>query len=450
MVELISRSNVTFSIFAKAVFLLTVITTSMILSTPSLVFAQISTGDVLVIDGAAGTDGLGALFKIDLTTGQRTIISNFGDSNQGPPGENPGGLDIDLSGKVLAIDTAAGTDDHGALFSIDPFSGQRAIVSDFGNSSQGPLGVDPLIVRIDSSGDALVVDNAAGTDELGALFRVDTSTGKRILLSDFGNSGQGPTGRDPSWVHVDTFGNVFVSEANAPTFSGSLIGVDPNTGQRTTLSNFGDNTQGPLGGDPEGLHRDRSGKILLADLNAGTDINGALFSVDPSTGQRAIISNFGNSGQGPTGISPYGLDIDGSGNVIVTDLDAGTDARGALFSVDPSTGQRTMISDFGNNGQGPLGLEPGDLVVLVSPQAIVDQINGMSLPKGVQTSLTAPLEQIQAILDDENPTNDKSACGKIAAFKNIVESKEEQRNLTGEQASNLIASAQQLESVLGC
>ncbi len=37
---------------------------------------------------------------------------------------------------------------------------------------------------------------------MGALFRVDPSSGTRTLLSDFGNAGQGPTGIDPLGVAV--------------------------------------------------------------------------------------------------------------------------------------------------------------------------------------------------------------------------------------------------------
>lgn len=347
--------------------LISVIASSMIVAAPFQVFAQVSAVDILVVDGRAGTGNLGALFSVDPTTGQRIIISDFGNSGQGPTGNNLGGLDIDASGKVLVVDSHGGTDMLGALFSVDPTTGQRIIISDFGDSSQGPQGLDPLIVRIEASGDALVVDNAAGTGTRGAVFRVDPSTGQRTMLSDFGDSSQGPLGLDPSWIHVDTAGNVLVSEANAPTFSGSLVSVDPSTGQRTILSDFGDIGQGPLGGDPEGLHTDTSGKVLVVDLNAGTAIQGALFSVDPTNGQRTTISDFGNAAQGPMGLSPIGLDIDPSGIAVVTDLDAGTGTLGALFSVDPSTGQRTIISDFGDSGQGPLGMEPLDLIIVPAP-----------------------------------------------------------------------------------
>jgi uncharacterized repeat protein (TIGR03803 family) len=41
----------------------------------------------------------------------------------------------------------------------------------------------------------------------------------------------------------------------------------------------------------------------------------------------------------------------------------GANGQGALFAVNPTTGQRTVLSDFGNAAQGPTGLAPEGVVV---------------------------------------------------------------------------------------
>jgi hypothetical protein len=56
--------------------------------------AQLMPGDALVIDQTAGTDFLGALFRVDLTTGDRTLISDFGNAAQGSLGLNPNGVTL--------------------------------------------------------------------------------------------------------------------------------------------------------------------------------------------------------------------------------------------------------------------------------------------------------------------------------------------------------------------
>ena len=62
-----------------------------------------------------------------------------------------------------------------------------------------------------------------------------------------------------------------------------------------------------------------------------------LFSVNPSTGARTIISDFGDLSQGPVG-RLAGLTVNDLGDILVSGA--------ALFRVNPSTGTRTILSDF--------------------------------------------------------------------------------------------------------
>jgi hypothetical protein len=52
-----------------------------------------------------------------------------------------------------------------------------------------------------------------------------------------------------------------------------------------------------------------TGDIVVSDANDGTGNLGALFRVNPSTGVRTLLSDFGNVAQGPTGSDPYGVAI---------------------------------------------------------------------------------------------------------------------------------------------
>jgi Ca2+-binding RTX toxin-like protein len=104
--------------------------------------------------------------------------------------------------------------------------------------------------------------------------------------------------------------------------------------------------------------------VLVVDESLGASSAGGLFRVNPSTGARTLVSNFGDAAQGPLGENPFGLAIDASGSVLVVDLDAGTGDRGVLFNVNSATGVRTFISGFGNAGQGPLGMNPIGIAVV--------------------------------------------------------------------------------------
>ena len=316
--------------------------------------------DAVVSDINAGTGFDGALFRVD-ATGVRTLLSDFGNPAQGPTAGDPRGVAVESSGGVLVIASSAGTGSRGALFRVNA-AGIRTLLSDFGNPAQGPLGGfgGPRNVAIEASGAILVTDFDGGTGGLGQLFRVDRVTGNRTLLSDFGNAAQGPPAAGTfgvAGVAVEASGAILVVDMGSGT-PGKLFRVDPVTGNRTLLSDFANAAQGPLGLDPNGVAVERSGAILVVDQNVGAGFPGALFRVDPLTGNRTLLSDFGNAAQGPLGVDPVGVAVESSGAILVVDEKTENVPAGALFRVDPLTGNRTLLSDFQNAAQGPKGFDP--------------------------------------------------------------------------------------------
>ncbi len=185
-------------------------------------------------------------------------------------------------------------------------------------------------LAVEAAGTILVTDTFAGTNMQGGLFRVDAATGARTLLSDFGNAAQGPTGNQAYDVAIEAAGTILVLDYFAATDGkGALFRVDPDTGDRTLLSDFGDDAQGPGGTkDPVGVAVEAAGTILIADYGAGTNFLGGLWRVDPVTGTRTLLSDFGNSAQGPTGENPVSVTVETTGAILVIDLDGGTSGRG--------------------------------------------------------------------------------------------------------------------------
>ncbi len=277
-----------------------------------------ASGNILII-GVVATTGREALFRVDPTTGTRTILSDFYDASQGPRGNFPAGIAIEASGAILVTDVSAGTDERGVLFRVNPTTGIRTILSDFGDASQGPLGLAQWDVAIGKFGTILVIDVAVGTDERGALFRVNPTSGARTILSDFGDASQGSLGKDPVSVTLEVSGDILIIDGGAGTdigggaMMGALFRVDPTSGIRTILSDFGNVLQGPLGGypydRPEDVVVETSGAILVVDANTETNERGVLFRVDPITGTRIILSDFSDATQGPLGVAPWGVTV---------------------------------------------------------------------------------------------------------------------------------------------
>lgn len=318
----------------------------------------------LVIDSGAGTDERGALFNVD-SAGSRTLVSDFGKSSQGPLGTNPVAVVVGPTGEILVADLDAGTDSRGALFSVNPGSGNRALASDFGDAAKGPLGEDPVNLAISSSGEIIVVDLDAGEGFNGALFSVNPVNGNRALVSDFGKAAQGPLGVFPLAVAFDASGQLFVTVLSAgPEGNGVLFAVDPANGTRTLVSDFGNSAQGPLGEIPYGVTINAAGELLVVDEDAGTNFRGAIFKVNPATGNRTLLSDFNQASQGPLGEDPTNLALTVAGDILVADFTAGANLQGSLFRVNALTGKRALVSDFSDAAKGPQGLTPFGVAVV--------------------------------------------------------------------------------------
>jgi uncharacterized repeat protein (TIGR01451 family) len=283
-------------------------------------------GNVLLLT----TGTLPRLFMVDPATGNRTILSDFTDLSQGERGGVLAGLAVAPSGAILVTDRDAAPSSgpphtRGVLFSIDPITGNRTVLSDFGNSAQGILGDAPNGVAVEEAGTIIVGDDDAnigpagvGTGGDGALYRVDQTTGNRDLVSDFANITQGPRGGNAQEVTIDPAGRIVVMNRDRGTQGrGFLVMINPDNGDRLLFSDFGNSAQGPLGIDPSGVAREASGTYVVIDFQAGTNFHGALFRVDAS-GNRTLLSDFGDIAQGPLGNDPLGVAVFSPPDLVLT------------------------------------------------------------------------------------------------------------------------------------
>ncbi|WP_432722711.1 hypothetical protein R0381_001516 [Jeongeupia wiesaeckerbachi] len=364
-------------------------------ATATPAYAQPGSGTILSIDQMAGPGANGKLFTVDKQTGARNVFSDLGLSSQGVQGRDPNAISwlpqtLLAPSAIILTDGNGGTNQRGALLKVNPNTGVRTLLSDFGNAASGPLGLFPSGVQVvggllDLWATIYVVDPFAGTDALGALFKVRSDNGQRILLSDFGNPSQGPLGVYPDSIALrptlldDLLGHeLVIADASAGTETrGAVFTVSAVTGTRTLLSDFGNASQGavdanPLSG-PVGVvvapaWSAQAGAIYVLVAQAGPKRIGQLVKVDPVSGQRTLISDFGNVVYGPkgAGLQPGSLSWSGpsSDRVLVQDGNAGTNSLGALFSVDPVSGLRTLLSDFGDTTSGALGNLPAGLTIV--------------------------------------------------------------------------------------
>ena len=190
--------------------------------------ALLNPGNILVIGTDSDGEG-GLLFRVDPATGTRTVVSDFNDSAQGELTHYfPVEVAIDAAGKILV--TGIHFTEKSLLFRVDPATGFRTVVSNFEDSTQGALGKAPADVAVDVFNILVVDQEQAGPGECpGALFSIDPATGFRNIISRC--IVDGPVGFFDS-VAVDSAGNIWVLDPGvqlrgSPRFSPILFRVDP-------------------------------------------------------------------------------------------------------------------------------------------------------------------------------------------------------------------------------
>ena len=328
-----------------------------------------------ILDSSAPIGG--ALIAVNPATGARSLFSTL----QGSAGETAVALDVAISktGKIVvaALDVADGALSGNVLFSINPDTGQRTLLTDFADAGQGETGTTPYGVAFEQSGDILAVTNplfATGEeDNVIALFRINPVTGDRTRISDLGTGG-GDTSRFASSVAVEANGKIVVVMSESFTtgvVSSLLLRVDPATGATTTITDFSDTSDGPVGASPSDVSVEPSGNILVADSSAdpfgsGTT-SGVVFRVDPVTGQRTIA---GENFQGAGDLGPTGTAIEVGGDALVI-------ANQTLFRVDVASGDLSAVSTFTSTSGG----QPGALLafkVAVVPEPVTACTNAVA------------------------------------------------------------------------
>ena len=253
-------------------------------------------------------------------------------------------------------------DSAGSVFAIDPATGDRTVISGCANAGcSSVVGTGINLVDPDDSvaaGSSLIVADYRAGDGHGTVLSVDPATGNRTTLSGCANdacSSVVGTGRNlvgaASLLRDASSGELFVVDRGS-FFSPSpaaVFKIDPANGNRTVLSGCIDAACSSIAGTGPQFSVPSGGAVRAdGSLVIADTFLSAVLRVDPVTGNRTIVS--GGSpvvGTGPSLGSPLWVEVAGNGVLLVSDPGVGT-----VFSVDPATGNRTVLSST-SVGTGP-------------------------------------------------------------------------------------------------
>jgi hypothetical protein len=177
---------------------------------------------------------------------------------------------------------------------------------DLANPTQGGTDSDRFItdLALERSGKILIGTARGSGQPDSAIFRVHPVTGKRRLLSDFANAAQGADVADlwfSTGLAIETSGQIMATSGGSIAAPRDLrLWIEPKTGQRIVLSDFDNPAQGNIGARLKGVAAEESGEIIVGVAKPGFSNATLLFRVEPTTGERALLSDSDNPVQGPS------------------------------------------------------------------------------------------------------------------------------------------------------
>jgi hypothetical protein len=304
-------------------------------------------GDILVADA----DGQ-QVVRVDPDDGTRTLVSSNSAPTGGPKLVSPFGIAVEADGDVLLLDSEALA--GGAVIRIDPDSGVRTTVSANGMPSGDPPFAGGSGMALDADGDVLVSGGEAFTGGTGGVIRVDPTTGARSTVSANGMPSGPPDFVSPVTIAVEADGDLVLTDQQAFSFStGGVMGIDPDTGVRSVVSDVQNPPRGPGFVAPEGITVESSGDLVVADPGLPLAQGGGLIRVASGTGVRSLLSANGMPSGGPDFIGPVGVALEADGDVVVADAGVETTDNGRVIRVASRGGARTLVSSNDAPAGGP-------------------------------------------------------------------------------------------------
>lgn len=227
-----------------------------------------------------------------------------------------------------------------------------------------PDGSEPETSLVeDAAGNLYGTASLGGEHGLGAVFKINTATGKESVLYSFKG---GSDGCFPSGVILDSSGNLYgVASEGGSGFCNNGLGVAfrvDSAGNETVLHTFG----GDDGANPLSvLAFDSTGNLYGTTANGGSSDQcgfsgcGSIFELSPAQGggwSERVLYSFCSLPECADGEEPLRgpLAIDASGNLYGTAYDGGENDYGVVFEL-TSSGSESVLHAFtgGTDGAEP-------------------------------------------------------------------------------------------------
>jgi uncharacterized repeat protein (TIGR03803 family) len=296
-----------------------------------------------------GASYFGVVFEVD-TSGTETVLYNFDGATAGANPE--AGLVRDEAGNLYGTTALGGAFTYGVVFKLDT-SGKEKVLHSFSadfTDGQNPYG-DGLIR--DKNGNLYGTTYYGGRQQVGTVFKVDTSRKEKVLHVFAGGVSDGAY--PYAGVILDAKGNLYGDAEEGGTSDSGVVYKLSKSGKLTVLHSFTGGTND--GSYPQGnLAMDNDGNLYGATYNGGADNAGTVFELSPNGNggwNETVLHVF--AGGASDGAYPYaGVILDANGNLYGTTEEGGASNLGTVYELSGKT--ITLLHSFdGSDGEYPVG-----------------------------------------------------------------------------------------------
>jgi|SRR5579871_635534 len=167
---------------------------------------------------------------------------------------------------------------------------------------------------------------------------------KELVVHSFHTGGDGLY---PKAGLVDVKGTLYgTTEVGGSHNEGAVFSVNPTTGAETVLYSFAGATDGSFPvASPIGV----KGTLYGTTADGGTANKGSVYSVNPTSGAETVLYSFSGGTDGGTPVASL---IDVKGTLYGTTMAGGNVGAGTVFSLDPTTGVETVLHSFAGDPDG--------------------------------------------------------------------------------------------------
>jgi len=293
----------------------------------------------------------GTVFKLDPTTGVKTLLHTF---RGRADGSDPEAALIQVDGRLYGTTAGGGPDGQGTLFEINPGAGSEVILHSFSGGTDGAVPLASLFYThgtfygTTSEGGA----GACGSPGCGTIFTFDRKSGAEAIVYVFQGGADGVSPASP----LLSMGSMLYGttqqgggDSACATGCGTVFQVNATTGAEVVLHAFlggadGAAPRGPMAGLGTTIYGDT---VLGGRSGAGT-----VFGVDVTTGRETVIASLSGA-HGAYSESGLILVQHGIQPLLYGAASSGGDAgAGTLFVVNVSSGTQTAIYNLSGGADG--------------------------------------------------------------------------------------------------